>query len=567
MTPAAFPVVAASGGVATGRAVVLHRRRPSAADGQGAGNGTSPGLDVDAAFDRVAQEFTALAERLLAGGHADESDIVAIGALIAQDPELRRDARQAVAAGTPPAEAVVAAADHHAATIEGLHDPYLAERAADVRQAGRRAAAILSGEAAPVLAGEGPLILVAEELGPAEMLALETTGVAAGVSVRGGANSHAAIIARSLGLPLVIGADPTLLGIDDGTVVVVDGDRGLVIVSPDAEQATEAREAMAAAVVRRKGLAAERGLACETLDGHRVGLFGNVATAPEASGCLAAGADGVGLLRTELPFLETPSWPDEAAHIAALQPILDLLAGWPVTVRVLDFGGDKVPAFLAGQATWRGVPGRGLPMLLGTPDALGAQLRAVLAAGRQAQVRIMVPMVTSLRELHSAREILDAAAGAVGVPAPELGVMIEVPSAALIADRLAAESDFLAIGTNDLTEGVLGAKRLDPASRPALAAHPSMLTLINRVVRAGRAHGRPVGVCGEAGADPLVLPLLVGLGVSYLSVSPGHIDEVRARVRRLSQAACAELARQAMAEDSVEDVWGLVSKCCPSDLL
>jgi phosphoenolpyruvate-protein kinase (PTS system EI component) len=265
----------------------------------------------------------------------------------------------------------VAAADRHAAAIEGLHDPYLAERAADVRQAGRRAAAVLRDEVTPVLAGDGPLILVADELGPAEMLALET-GVAAGVSVRGGANSHAAIMARSLGLPLVIGADPTLLGIEDGTVLVVDGDRGMVIVSPNAEQAALTNtnltsEAMATSVGRRKALVAERGLACETLDGHRVGLYCNIATAREASACLDAGADGVGLLRTELPFLNTATWPNQAAHFGALEPILRLLAGRPVTVRVLDLGGDKVPAFLAGQASGRGVPGRGLPALLRTP--------------------------------------------------------------------------------------------------------------------------------------------------------------------------------------------------------
>jgi phosphoenolpyruvate-protein phosphotransferase len=563
MTRGAFAVVGAAAGVATGRAVVLHRPP----DHPGAErNGGATAQSVDAALDQVAAEFAALADRLRAAGHPDEADIVTVGALIAQDPQLRGDARRAVDRGTPPAEAVRAAADRHAATIEALPDAYLRERAADVRQAGRRAAAILTGDVAPTLAGGGPVILVADELGPAEMLALETSGVVAGVSVRGGANSHAAIVARSLGLPLVVGADRALLDIPDGTEVIVDADRGVVIVDPSVEQTALARQAIAVGATRRAALAAERGEPCVTLDGHHVGLLCNISTEAEASAGLDAGADGVGLLRTELPFLDTPDWPDEAAHRAALQPVLTVLAGRPVTVRVLDFGGDKVPAFLAGQANQRGIPGRGLPPLLRTPDALGAQLRAALAAGRECHLRILIPMVTSLRELHAARDILNEAAEAVGVSVPPLGVMIEVPAAALIADRLAAEADFLAIGTNDLTENVLGVKRLDPTSRPALAAHPSMLTLINRVVKAGRAHGRPVGVCGEAGADPLVLPLLVGMGVTYLSVSPARVDEVRARVRRLNFADCAQTVGDAIAADSVEDVWALVQQRCPTAL-
>jgi multiphosphoryl transfer protein len=556
VTVGTFPVVAASGGVATGRAVVLHR---ASKPGEANGGGQST-LTVDAAFDRVAEEYQALGDRLRAAGRAEEADIVAVGGLIAEDPELRADARRAVAAGTPPAAAVLAAADRHAAIIDALDDAYLAERAADVRQAGRRAAAVLNGESTPSLTGDGPVVLVADELGPAEMLAMETAGVVAGVSVRGGANSHAAIIARSLGMPLVIGASPRVLDVDNGAMLVVDADRAVVIVDPSVEQTALAGQAMATAVTRRTALAGERGLPCETVDGHRIGLLCNVSTAAEVASGLAAGADGVGLLRTELPFLEATTWPNEAAHLSALKPVLGLLAGRSVTVRVLDFGGDKVPAFLTGDASVRGVPGRGLPPLLRSPDALAAQLRAVLAAGRDCRLRILVPMVTSLRELYAARDILHEAAASVGVPTPEFGVMIEVPSAALIADRLAAEADFLAIGTNDLTEHVLGVKRLDPASRPALAAHPSMLTLINRVVRAGRTHGRPVGVCGESGSDPLVLPLLVGLGVGYLSVAPARTDEVRAHIRRLNFATCTQAARVAMTQDSVKDVWALVQR-------
>ena len=228
---------------------------------------------------------------------------------------------------------------------------------------------------------------------------------------------------------------------------------------------------------------------------------------------------------------------------------------------MLDFGGDKVPPFLTVAQDGSEGQARGLPPLLRTPDALGSQLRAALRAGTGTQLRILVPMVTSLREVRLAREELDRALDAVGdegVAEPELGVMVEVPSAALLAERMANQVDFLSIGTNDLTERVLGVHRRDPGARPALAAHPTVITLINRVVRAGRTNGKPVGVCGEAAGDPLVLPLLVGIGVSSVSVSPSRVDEVRARVRRLEAESCRQLAKTAMRLDSVEAVWDLV---------
>jgi phosphoenolpyruvate-protein kinase (PTS system EI component) len=265
------------------------------------------------------------------------------------------------------------------------------------------------------------------------------------------------------------------------------------------------------------------------------------------------------LLRTELPFLESAYWPTEDEHRKALEPIFDQLVGELVTVRVLDFGGDKVPPFLSVLAgNLHDVPPRGLPALLDTPSALGAQLRAILKAGARSRLRIMLPMVTSLREVAHARHLFQQAVEEVGVQAPPLGVMIEVPSAALLADALAQEVDFFSIGSNDLTQHVLGLNRRDPGSQPALAAHPSILTLIARVVRAGQARNVSVGVCGEAAGDPLVLPLIIGSGIRSISVGPARLDEVRARVRRLSAEVCRDVFRRALRSNSVDDVWDLV---------
>jgi phosphoenolpyruvate-protein kinase (PTS system EI component) len=572
-TPRTFQGVPASPGVATGHAVML-AAAPVASAAGAVVDPRRAALRVDEALDTVAADLRELAERLRGRGRADEAEIVGIGALIADDPALRSDARREAGEGRPPAEAVTVAAERYASAIAAIGDPVLAERAADVRQVARRAAAVLSANGAAAAPGSngsssGGGILIADELGPADILGMEEGEIVAAAAVRGGPNAHAAIVARSLGLPLVLGLDPELLGVGAGTALVVDGDAGSVTVAPSDSQLSTARTAMESASRRRDTLASERDRPSETIDGVAVALLCNVATAAETRAGLEAGADGVGLLRTELPFLDAATWPDEAAHRRVLQPILSQLDGRLATVRVLDFGGDKVPPFLMRANDGADGQARGLPPLLRTPDALGSQLRAALRAGASTRLRILVPMVTSLREVRLAREELDraiAAVGAEGPTHPELGVMVEVPSAALLAERMAADVDFLSIGTNDLTERVLGVHRRDPGAKPALAAHPTVITLINRVVRAGATHGKPVGVCGEAAGDPLVLPLLVGIGVSSVSVSPSRVDEVRARVRRLNAGACHQLARTAMRLDSVEAVWDLVRDQAGTDL-
>jgi phosphoenolpyruvate-protein kinase (PTS system EI component) len=599
-----FRGVPASGGVAAGPARVLATtdslRAPIAVrDAESLRDPALAAIRLDDALDQVATDLRALEDRLRAGGRTEEADIVGVGALIADDPSLRADARREVGEGRGPAEAVLRAAERHALAIAAIGDPTLAERAADVRQVGRRAAAILtSGSAAGDEAaqeqargpdgtapeavqgstdappriggggsprggqspnrGRGAVVLLADELGPADILGMEDGEIAAAAAVRGGPNAHAAIVARSLGLPLVLGIDAAALSVPDGAAVVVDGDRGWVTIEPEQPEMAAAREAMGAASRRKATLAAGRSLPVETVDGVGVTLLCNVATAAETRAGLAAGAEGVGLLRTELPFLDVADWPDEAAHRRVLDPILSQLHGRVATVRVLDFGGDKVPRFLSAAPGGADGQARGLPPLLRTPDALGSQLRAALRAGAGTRLRILVPMVTSLREVRLAREELDQAVAATGSDGAQMGVMVEVPSAALLAERLATEVDFLSIGTNDLTERVLGIHRRDPGARPALAAHPTVITLVNRVVKAGKAQGKPVGVCGEAAADPLVLPLLVGIGVGSVSVSPSRVDEVRARVRALSAEKCRQVARAAMRKDSAEAVWDLV---------
>jgi phosphoenolpyruvate-protein kinase (PTS system EI component) len=291
---------------------------------------------------------------------------------------------------------------------------------------------------------------------------------------------------------------------------------------------------------------AERHHETVTRDGHAVRVLVNAATAAEARAGLQAGADGAGLVRTELAFLDAPAWPDEAAHRHALAPVLDALRGHTATVRVLDFGGDKTPPFLDGERR------RGLSLLLDAPAVLADQLRAILDAGRDTGLRVLLPMVETPVQLLAAHDVLLHAVWRVpGATRPPLGAMVETPQAAANAYRLALRADFLSIGTNDLAHATLGSDRFGTGR--ASAHHPRVLRLIARTVAAARVGGVVVEVCGEAASDPVAMPLLVGLGVDELSVGAARVAAVRRWVRALEKGEASRLAERALhAADAVE---------------
>ena len=260
---------------------------------------------------------------------------------------------------------------------------------------------------------------------------------------------------------------------------------------------------------------------------------------------LAAGAAGVGLLRTEIPFVGARAWPTQAEHEAALRPVLSLLAGRPAVVRLLDFSGDKVPPFLAGSSGPK--PANGLTSLLAAPDALGDQLRAILATGRDTDLRIMVPMVTAVRELTDVAALLADVAAQDDIEGLVLGMMVEVASTAAGVSAFTSTAGFFSVGTNDLTSEVLGIDRADPRMSPALAADPRVLALLARVTTAAAAARVPVSVCGDAAADPAVLPLLLGLGIRTFSVGAARVPQVAAWVAGADSARCADQAAAVLA--------------------
>ncbi len=527
---------------------------PAARDEAAAARAATP-AQVEAAFAAVASDRHELAGRLRAVGRADEADIVTVAALIAADQVLVTAAVAAVSAGTDAAAAVLQAAEDQAAVLAAIPSPELAERAADVRQV---AAAVLEH-----LAGghrdrpPGEIILVRRDVAAADLIELAELGLVGAASVAGGASSHAAIIARGLGIPMLTGVSAAVLGEPTGSQAIVGAGSGELVIEPDPPGWLAAKAMTASS--RNATTPGDSAPADppRTADGQDVVILCNVASAAETRRGLAAGAAGVGLLRTEIPFTSCTGWPAESEHLAQLTPILSLLSGRLATVRLLDFSGDKVPPFLRDNGT-AGDAQPGLTALLGHPDALSRQLRAALAAGRTAELAILIPMVSSPGEVELVRERLARAAAATGASTPRLGIMVELAATAAAAEKFAPAVDFFSIGTNDLTGEVLGLDRLSSAARPGLAADPRVLTLIEHVVEAAGPTGTAVSVCGDAAADPGVLPLLVGLGVRTFSVPAASVGRVRGWIAGLDSQACAALAAKSVRAAAIEEVQELV---------
>jgi phosphoenolpyruvate-protein kinase (PTS system EI component) len=511
---------------------------------------------VAAAFAAVAAERAALAERLRAEGRDQQADIVGVAALIAADSLLVEPAVAAVQAGTDAATAITASAQTQAAMLAALSSPELAERASDVRQVAQAVLEHLAGGKAK--RPEGEFILVRREVAAADLIELADEGLAGTVSVAGGASSHAAIIARGLGLPMLTGVDETVLAGTAGQLALLDADAGLLTINPpEAELAALARQRQRAvrpeAASAAGAPAGQVPVGARTADGLQVVVLCNVASAAETRRGLAAGAAGVGLLRTEIPFTGAAAWPGLDQHEQQLAPILGLLTGRTATVRLLDFSGDKIPPFLrAGRA--------GLAELLGHPAALGSQLRAAFTAGKDTKLAILIPMVAATEEIAIVRDAIEAITAELGTGRPRLGIMVELAATAAAAETFASEVDFFSIGTNDLTGQVLGLGRLDLAAGPRLAADPRVLELIAHVTEAAAAAGISVSVCGDSAADPVVLPLLIGLGVRAVSVPAAKVSQVREWIGGLDAGACAVLAAKALTVSSAPDAWELVHR-------
>lgn len=461
-----------------------------------------------------------------------------------------------------------------AARYENTGNPLLQARAADIRDVGGRVLRLLLGERSlPSLKLDRPAIVIAADLTPSETVTLDAERTLAICTARGGPTSHTAILARRLGVPAVVGLGDRVLNISNGEWLAVDGGNGQVVIAPNPTLQAEFQAQREAWLARRRVVELTRLQPAVTKDGHRVEVVANIGSVPDARTALESGAEGVGLLRTEFLYLDRRTAPSEDEQVQAYGGIFAVMGQRPIIVRTFDVGGDKpVPYMDLGAEKnpflgWRGVrPG------LEQVSLLKIQLRAILRAAAGHRVGIMFPMVATIEEVRHIRRILDEARVELQTEhlpianSIQIGIMIEIPSAALMAGAIASLVDFFSVGTNDLTQYTLAADRTNPkTARLADALHPAVLRLIRNVIDAAHSQGKWVGVCGELAGDPLAVPILVGLGVDELSVNPPAIPEVKVAVRRVMISEARALAESALTQDTAEAVRALVQRHASAD--
>jgi len=551
--------VAASPGLAVGNVVQVRHEQLRVMEH--AADARLERQTLDAALERAKAELDALQARLQQEGAGDKAAIFAAHRELLDDPDLLEIASDAIARGKSAAFGWQLAFTRHADRLAALKNELLAARANDLRDVGRRVLQKLAGVDAEPIAYAADTILVAEELTPSDTASLNRAKVLGLCTTTGGASSHVAILARSLDLPLVTGIDPQALDLANGTPVILDGTKGTLRVNPSTVEVTRIRLLQEA---QSRDRAADQRRAHEpaaTLDGHRIEVAANIGGLADAEQGVALGADGVGLLRTEFLFLHRATAPSEDEQYAVYRDVARALGhGRPLVVRTLDVGGDKPLPYLPLPREDNPFLGeRGVRVMLNRPELLRAQLRAILRASRDGRVAVMFPMIALLDEWHAARAILEEERERLGVASIEAGIMIEVPSAALLADRFATDADFFSIGTNDLTQYTLAMDRGHPRLAPQVdGLSPAVLRLIDLTVRAANKYGRRTAVCGGIGGDPQAIPLLVGIGVNELSVSVPAIPAVKAQIRRLRLERCRELARAALECGTAAEVRALV---------
>jgi phosphocarrier protein FPr/phosphocarrier protein len=436
----------------------------------------------------------------------------------------------------------------------------MAERADDLLDLETRVLAALSGHTAAGPDFPPESILIANELLPSQLVALDNTKLAGICLAAGGATSHVSIIAAAMDIPTMVATGPGALRIPTGMPVVLDAEAGWLYVDPPRMHVELVRSQLAEKRARRvaEQLAAQR--ECRTADGTRIEVFANVGSEAEAHAAVRNGAEGSGLLRTEFLFLERTAPPDEAEQLEQYQQIARALEGRPLTIRTLDIGGDKPIPYLPLPHEENPALGlRGVRTSLWRPDLLRIQLRAILRVRPIGQCRILLPMITDAGEIRAVRSMLDDLRREEGYREPvALGAMIETPASAVMADRIAREADFLSVGTNDLTQYTLAMDRGHTELAARLdALHPAVLRLIAKAVEAARVHSRTVAICGGLASDPVAVPILIGLGVHELSMVPAVIPQLKALIATLNMEDCTTLATNALERETAEAVRAL----------
>jgi phosphoenolpyruvate-protein phosphotransferase len=520
------------------------------------------------ALDRAGEQLQAVHDKAAREAGAKTAEIFDAQAAMLQDPELLDLCRKELEIRQVNIEVVwQSSSEHFAKKLEALGNDYLRARAADVRDVAHRVLRLLAGDAIQgPLGPTEPSIIVASDLTPSDTIMLDKAMVLGFCTEAGGETSHTAILSRGLGLPAIVGVGPELMALQAGSRAILDGTAGLLLIDPEPAALAQWENRKST----HDGLYASALELCRepavTLDGKQVEVVANIGSLSGGRAAIENGAEGVGLLRTEFLYLERSTLPDEAEQLEAYRAILDVFDMRPVVLRTIDIGGDKAIPYLnlpIESNPFLGV--RGLRLCLARPELFKPQLRAALQASVGHNLKIMFPMVATLEEVQVARKLVDdclAELAREGKPVAEkieIGVMVEIPSAAVLAEQIAPAVDFFSIGTNDLTQYTMAADRTNAQlSHLASAFSPAVLRLINWVIEAGHRHGKWVGVCGELAGEPLAIPILLGLGLDEFSMNPPAIPLAKQILRRLTTLQCKELAEQALLLGNPQQVKNLV---------
>ncbi len=563
--------IAASAGIGIGKAVCIRELELDYSAVVYAGRDKEKER-LQTAVEAFCAATQTMADDLKARVGEKESEILTGQIMMLRDPFMLSQIDDAIEGGQCAEAALDTVCTMYADMFSGVEDELMRQRATDIRDIRTRMLQLLLGIRSVDLANlPADSVLVAHDLTPSMTVGLKKENVAAIVTEAGGKTSHSAILARALELPAVLSVPAALDNIHDADPVIVDGSDGAVFLSPDAASLAAYREKQAAAREARKKLEVFRDRATKDADGTLYQLYANIGTVEDAKAAAEASAEGIGLFRTEFLFMDRPSLPDEQEQLDAYQKVSDIMAGKEVIIRTLDVGGDKAISYLGMEKEENPFLGyRAIRYCLDRPDIYRVQLRALLRAGaKNKNIKIMLPLVTSVEEVRAAKSLLFDCMDELrreGLPFDEhisVGVMIETPAAALIADLLAAEADFFSIGTNDLTQYTMAVDRGNArVERLYTTYHPAVLRSLRQIIAAAKAAGIPVGMCGEAAADPLMTPLLLSFGLDEFSVGPAGILSTRAHIAAWRRSEAAHVAAEAMTLSGAAGIQGYLQAAC-----
>lgn len=555
----------ASDGVGLGRAVCVREENPDYSAVPYSGKETEK-KRLREAVEEFNLHTSAMAGRIREQTGPKEADILSSQITMLADPFMLSQMQEAIDVGSCAEAAADSILGMYADMFAAVDDELMRQRAADVRDIRSRLLSILLGTAGIDLSAlPAGTILVAHDLTPSMTVGLNRENVSGIVTETGGRTSHSAILARALRLPAVLSIPKALDLIQDGDGLIVDGGKGVVVLNPDARTRAEYLSRQEDHQNKAAALEVFRDKPTVDADGKRYHLYANIGSSAEAEDAVKSGAEGIGLFRTEFLFMDRTSVPDETVQYEAYHAVSKIMAGKEVIIRTLDVGGDKAIKYLNMKKEDNPFLGhRAIRYCLDHPDLYRVQLRALLRAGAEEKnIKIMLPLVTCVEEVRSARELLEQCKrelAAANIPFDKdikLGIMIETPAAALTADVLAKGCDFFSIGTNDLTQYIMAVDRGN-AKAEKLYTHfqPAVLRAIRNVISAGKRVGIPVGMCGEAAADPYMIPLLMCWGLDEFSVSASSILSARAQIHHWHEKDFCRLTEEAMGLSTASGVAG-----------